>query len=78
MELSTSADSPRHGPTGPPGIEQEFLAADPKAWKQPWVMDVEAVGDGRGVLKYLAPYVYRVAISNNRIESMDESHVVYR
>ena len=59
-------------------IEDEFLAADPKAWTRQWTMDVEPVGDGRGTLKYLAPYVYRVAISNNRIESMDETHVVYR
>ena len=41
-------------------------------------MDVEAVGDGRAVLKYLAPYVHRVAISNNRIETVDETHVVFR
>ena len=60
------------------GIEDEFLAADPQAWTQQWAMDVEAVGDGRGTLKYLAPYVYRVAISNNRIELMDETHVVFR
>lgn len=60
------------------GIEDEFLAADPEVWTRPWVMDVEAVGDGRAVLKYLAPYVYRVAISNNRIESVDETHVVFR
>jgi hypothetical protein len=39
---------------------------------------VEAVGDGRGALKYLAPYVYRVAISNNRVEAVDETHVTYR
>ena len=39
------------------GIEDEFLAAEPKAWTRKWVMDVEAVGDGRAVLKYLAPYV---------------------
>ena len=60
------------------GIEDEFLAADPQAWTQHWTMDVEAVGDGRGTLKYLAPYVYRVAISDNRIESMNETHVVFR
>jgi hypothetical protein len=60
------------------GIEDEFLAADPQAWTQQWSMDVEPVGDGRGALKYLAPYVYRVAISNSRIESMDETHVVFR
>jgi hypothetical protein len=60
------------------GIEDEFLAADPEAWTRTWVMDVEAVGDGRAVLKYLAPYVYRVAISNNRIEQVDETHVEFR
>jgi len=39
---------------------------------------VEAVGDGRATLKYLAPYVYRVAISNNRIHAVDASSVTYR
>jgi hypothetical protein len=33
--------------------------------------------DGRATLKYLAPYVYRAAISNNRIESVDETSVTY-
>jgi hypothetical protein len=60
------------------GIEHEFLAADPQAWTQQWAMDVEPVGDGRGALKYLAPYVHRVAISNNRIDAVDETHVTYR
>ena len=36
------------------------------------------MGDAIAVLKYLAPYVYRVAISNNRIESVDETHVQFR
>lgn len=39
---------------------------------------MEAVGDGRATLKYLAPYVYRVAISNNRIHAVDVSSVTYR
>ena len=30
------------------------------------------------MLKYLAPYVYRVAISDNRIESVDDDGVTYR
>ena len=55
-----------------------FDEIDSEVWKQKWVVDVEAVGDGRGTLKYLAPYVYRVAISNNRIEAIDESSVKYR
>ncbi len=53
-------------------------AAAPEVWQKPWVVDVEAVGDGRAALKYLAPYVYRVAISNNRIVAVDESSVTYR
>lgn len=36
------------------------------------------VADGRAALKYLAPYVFRVAISDNRIESCTDSHVTYR
>ncbi len=51
---------------------------DSDVWKQKWVVDVEPVGDGRAALKYLAPYVYRVAISDNRIVACDESSVTYR
>jgi len=32
-----------------------------------WVVHSKAVGDGRQALHYLAPYVYRVAISNRRL-----------
>lgn len=60
------------------GIEDEFLTADPRAWRHGWNVDVEPVGDGRAALKYLAPYVYRVAISDSRIESVNETHVAYR
>lgn len=49
-----------------------------KAWKKKSVVDIEAVGNGEGVLKYLAPYVYRVAISNNRIVAVDDTHVTFR
>jgi hypothetical protein len=37
------------------------------AWKKKWVVHSKAVGDGRRALRYLAPYVYRVAISNRRL-----------
>lgn len=43
-----------------------------------WEVDVKAVGDGRAVLKYLAPYVYRVAISDKRIVDYDDSSVTFR
>jgi hypothetical protein len=48
------------------------------AWMKKSVVDIKAVGDGKAVLKYLAPYVYRVAISNSRIVSMDEQSVTYK
>ena len=48
------------------------------AWKKKSVVDIKPVGDGSAVLKYLAPYVYRVAISDKRIVAVDETHVTYR
>jgi hypothetical protein len=41
-------------------------------------VNVKPVGNGQAVLKYLAPYVYRVAISDNRIVDGDERAVTYR
>lgn len=43
-----------------------------------WVVNIKPVGSGEAVLKYLAPYVYRVAISDNRIVSVDDSGVRYK
>ena len=45
--------------------------------KKNWVVNIKPVGNGQAVLKYLAPYVYRVAISDNRIVSVDEKLVKY-
>lgn len=60
------------------GLDHEFKAIDAKAWFGAWNVDVIAVGDGRSTLKYLAPYVYRVAISDNRILGITDTHVKYR
>ena len=51
---------------------------DPSVWLKDWIVDVEPVQDGRAVLKYLAPYVFRVAISDNRILECTESTVTYK
>jgi len=50
---------------------------DPSVWHRWWEVSVQPVGDGRAVLKYLAPYVYRVAISDNRIVECTEQGVTY-
>jgi hypothetical protein len=38
-----------------------------EAWEIAWNVNSQAVGDSEGSLKYLATYVFRVALSNNRI-----------
>jgi hypothetical protein len=50
---------------------------DAAVWKQPWVVHSQAVGDGRASLKYLAPYVFRVAISDRRIVSSEDGQVTF-
>ena len=45
---------------------------DPHVWREAWVVHSQAVGDGRRALKYLAPYVFRVAISDQRIIAVED------
>ena len=47
-------------------------------WKKDWVVHCKPVGNGHNALKYLAPYVYRVAITNNRIEKLENGAVTFR
>jgi hypothetical protein len=46
-------------------------------WDKTWVVHSEAVGDGRHALKYLAAYLFRVAISDRRILSCDNGEVTF-
>ncbi len=50
---------------------------DPAVWRRDWVVHSRAVGDGRASLRYLAPYVFRVAISDRRIEACDDGRVTF-
>ena len=49
-----------------------------KVWYQEWVCKVKSVGNGEAVLKYLAPYVYRVAISDRNILKVKNGKVTFR
>ena len=49
----------------------------PGVLKFDWVVNIRPVGNGEAVLKYLAPYVYRIAICDNRILSVDDQEVKY-
>ena len=44
----------------------------PEVWRKAWNVNSQAVGDGALALKYLAPYVFRVAIGNHRIVSVTD------
>jgi hypothetical protein len=50
----------------------------PETWRQAWVVDCRAVGTGAAALKYLAPYIFRVALSNNRIVAVQNDRVTFR
>lgn len=47
-------------------------------WQQDWVVHCKPVGKGVGALKYLAPYIFRVAISNRRILKATNGNVTFR
>ena len=47
-------------------------------WQQEWVVHCEAVGSGLNALQYLAPYIFRVALSNNRLLKLENDRVTFR
>jgi putative transposase/transposase-like zinc-binding protein len=47
-------------------------------WQQEWVVHCEPVGTGLNALKYLAPYIFRVALSNNRLLKLENDCVTFR
>lgn len=48
-----------------------FKLVPSKVWMQEWVVNCKPVADGQAALKYLAPYIHRVAISNRRLLAFD-------
>ena len=59
--------------------QTEFYDQVPGAvWQQDWVVHCLPVGDGQAALKYLAPYIFRVALCNRRILQADEGQVTFQ
>jgi hypothetical protein len=44
----------------------------PDVWHKPWVVHCQRVGSGQQALRYLAHYLFRVAITNRRIVSLND------
>ena len=55
-----------------------FDAVPTDVWQKDWVVHCKPVGNGNSALKYLGPYIYRVAITNNRIEKLENGQVSFR
>jgi len=62
------------------GLKKEGLYEQiPKTvWNKDWVVHIQPVGTGQSALKYLAPYIFRVAISNRNILALKEDQVTFR
>jgi len=50
----------------------------PDIWTRDWVVHVQAAGSGQQVLEYLGRYVFRIAITNSRLEHFDQGRVTFR
>ena len=57
------------------GLFDEILS---EVWQLDWNVNSQAVGSSEASLKYLAPYVFRVAISNSRIVKVENRTVFIR
>jgi hypothetical protein len=51
---------------------------DARTWVKSWVVACRPDGSGARALKYLARYIFRIALSNNRIEQVANDAVIFR
>lgn len=47
-------------------------------WRKRWVVHAQHAGSGQKVLDYLGRYVFRIAISHSRLESLEKGQVTFR
>src|SRR2546425_4060338 len=55
-----------------------FAQVPARGWQQDWVVHSEPVGSGLSAFKYLAPYIFRVAISNHRLVCFKDGRVTFK
>jgi hypothetical protein len=54
-----------------------FAQVEPRVWRKDWVVHSAPVGSGEQAFKYLAPYIFRVALSNNRLRQLENGDVTF-
>jgi hypothetical protein len=50
----------------------------PTVWQKDWVVHCQHAGSGDKVLDYLGRYVFRIAITNSRLERVENGQVTFR
>jgi hypothetical protein len=50
----------------------------PQVWQKDWVTHCKPAGTGTEVLAYFAPYIYRMALTHNRREKLEDGHGTFR
>jgi hypothetical protein len=55
-----------------------FAQVDEQVWKKDWVVHCQPVGSGEQAFRYLAPYIFRVAISNKSILKLEDGQVTFQ
>jgi hypothetical protein len=59
-------------------IEHLTAEVDPTVWDRRWNVHVRKIGRGAHAARYLSRYVYRVALTNDRIERHENGLVTFR
>jgi Putative transposase len=54
-----------------------FTQVAQRVWRKDWVVHSEPVGSGAQAFQYLAPYIFRVALSNNRLRKLENGQVTF-
>ncbi len=54
-----------------------FALVAAEVWRKDWVVHSEPVGSAAQACQYLAPYIFRVAISNNRLRKLENGQVTF-
>jgi Putative transposase/Transposase zinc-binding domain len=54
-----------------------FALVAARVWHKDWVVHSEPVGSGQQAFQYLAPYIFRTALSNNRLRKLENGKVTF-
>jgi ribosomal protein L37AE/L43A len=54
-----------------------FAHVPARVWRKDWVVHSQPAGSGAQAFQYLAPYIFRVALSNNRLRKLKQGQVTF-